>query len=104
MPIDRHVIGRIGEDQPRPRLLHQRLIAGWIERAAAQQPMPAQFPEVARPADPRLVQGGRQLIGGGWGAPGGYPPPLPVPPHSPPPPTPNLPLPPHFHLLAAPLP
>ena len=64
MTSDGHVVGRIGKDNSRRSPLQQPVVSGLIERVAAEQPMPTQLPEITRPADRRLVEDRRHLIGG----------------------------------------
>ena len=49
--IDRHVVGRIGEDRVDPGALEQGGVDAGVLGIAADQPMPLQLPDVARPRD-----------------------------------------------------
>ncbi len=48
--IDRHIVGRIGEDEVDPLAGEQPLVGGRIARVAAEQPVTAQPPDLAWPA------------------------------------------------------
>src|SRR5215207_5714864 len=49
MAVNRHVVGRVGEDQIGLFSLQEILEACRLTGIAAQQPMPAQYPQVSRP-------------------------------------------------------
>ncbi|WP_309628293.1 hypothetical protein [Brevundimonas sp.] len=55
---DRHIVWRVGEDDPDLLSAEQPLEAGGIGGVAAEQPTVAQPPEVADPADRLIGQGG----------------------------------------------
>ena len=51
MPVDRDVVGRIGEDHPGPLARHQDREHGRVAHIATDQPVRPELPDVA-PADP----------------------------------------------------
>ena len=66
MAVDRHVVGRIGEDHLRPLAVHQRRDDVRLERVAADQPVRPELPEIARPAARRPALGQQVVIGFAW--------------------------------------
>ena len=60
--VDRHVVGRIGEDEVGPRPVHQRLEVDLAARVAAQQAMAAEPPEIAVARDRRAGCEGNCIV------------------------------------------
>ena len=56
MPFDRHVVGRIGEDEVDALVAEQGAVVLGLARVAAQQPVASELPDVAAPTDRALCR------------------------------------------------
>ena len=63
MAVDRHVVGRVGEDHPRLLAVHQQPDDVRVERVAADQPVRPELPDIARPAARRPGLGQPVVLG-----------------------------------------
>ena len=64
MAVDRHVVGRVGEDHLGLLAVHQGCHDMAVERVAADQPVRPKLPDIARPAARWAVADGKQVVRG----------------------------------------
>jgi hypothetical protein len=63
VPLDRHVVGWIGDHHLRELALQQRPVGGLAQGVAADQTMPPEFPDVAGPTNGWAFLKPRQIVG-----------------------------------------
>jgi len=63
IPLNRNIIGRIGEHHRGALLLHQERVCGLVLSACAKDPVPAKQPETARTTYARADLHSSQYIG-----------------------------------------